>query len=158
VACNTIVHHRLTHSRRLYPAGVWLTVRSDPEPTAWLEALVNGSGVLSRFLRFRAESVARLVAELAEEARRLGLRRSSARATSASSASAACQRPSEACASASERRACCAWIGPAHREPRRRRRVKMPDSMRFRTALALMRGGHWPEVVHPPAHVFVRDC
>jgi hypothetical protein len=72
VACNTIVHHRLTHSRRLYPAGVWLTVRSDPEPTAWLEALVNGSGVLSRFLRFRAESVARLVAELAEEARRLG--------------------------------------------------------------------------------------
>ena len=52
--------------------GAWLTVRSDPGPSAWLEALVNGSGVLSRFLRFRVESVARLVAELAEEARGLG--------------------------------------------------------------------------------------
>ena len=52
--------------------GAWLTVVSGPKPSAWLEALVNGSGVLSRFLRFRVESVTRLVAELAEEARRLG--------------------------------------------------------------------------------------
>ena len=57
---------------RAIDPGFWLAVRSDPEPSAWLETLVNGSGVLSRFLRFRAESVARLVAELAEEARRLG--------------------------------------------------------------------------------------
>jgi hypothetical protein len=45
---------------------------SDAGASAWLEALVSGSDGLSRFLRFRAESVACLVAELAEEARRLG--------------------------------------------------------------------------------------
>ena len=38
----------------------------------WLEALLAGSPVLSRFLRFRADSVAALVAELADMARRLG--------------------------------------------------------------------------------------
>jgi hypothetical protein len=84
--------------------GAWLTVKSDPGPSAWLEALVNSSSVLSRFLRFRVESVARLVAELAEEARGLGRkvsldlsslasRPSSARATSASSVSAIGRNP-----------------------------------------------------------------
>jgi hypothetical protein len=33
------------------------TVRSDPKPSARAEALVNGNGLLSRFLRFRVESV-----------------------------------------------------------------------------------------------------
>jgi hypothetical protein len=46
--------------------------RSGNEANNWIEALIAGSPVLSRFLRFRADSVARLVAELAEEARRPG--------------------------------------------------------------------------------------
>src|ERR1700722_4709967 len=33
----------------------------------------------------------------------------------------------------------------------------MPGRMRFRTALAQMRGDHRPEVVHPAAHGLVRD-
>jgi hypothetical protein len=45
---------------------------SDAEASAWLASLVSGSDGLSRFLSFRADSVARLAAELAEEARRLG--------------------------------------------------------------------------------------
>jgi hypothetical protein len=50
---------------------------SRPEATgdeapSWLEALVAGSPILSRFLRFRAGSVAALVAELAEQARGMG--------------------------------------------------------------------------------------
>jgi hypothetical protein len=38
----------------------------------WLETLLTGSPVLSRFLRFRADSIASLVAELAEQARQMG--------------------------------------------------------------------------------------
>jgi hypothetical protein len=33
----------------------------------------------------------------------------------------------------------------------------MSGRMRFRTALAQMRGDHRPEVVHPAAHCLVRD-
>jgi hypothetical protein len=40
----------------------------------WLDALLAGNDILSRFLRFRAESVAALVAELSEQARRMGRR------------------------------------------------------------------------------------
>jgi hypothetical protein len=40
--------------------------------SSWLDALVAGSPILSHFLRFRAESVAALVAVLAEQARRMG--------------------------------------------------------------------------------------
>jgi hypothetical protein len=42
------------------------------EASSWLDALVAGSPILSHFLRFRAESVEALVAELAENARRMG--------------------------------------------------------------------------------------
>jgi hypothetical protein len=42
------------------------------ESSAWLGLLFAESALVSRFLRFRAESIERLVAELAEEARRLG--------------------------------------------------------------------------------------
>jgi hypothetical protein len=42
------------------------------EAPSWLEVLVAGNPILSRFLRFRADSVAALVAALAEEARRTG--------------------------------------------------------------------------------------
>ena len=42
------------------------------EASSWLEALVAGNPILSRFLRFRADSVAALVAALAEDARRMG--------------------------------------------------------------------------------------
>lgn len=42
------------------------------EASQWLDALLARSGVLSRFLRFRAESVSALVAELAEQARGMG--------------------------------------------------------------------------------------
>jgi hypothetical protein len=48
---------------------------SRPEATGdetWLDALVAGSPILSRFLRFRADSVAALVAELANQVRRVG--------------------------------------------------------------------------------------
>lgn len=40
--------------------------------TSWLDALVAGSPILSHFLRFRADSVGALVAELAEGARCMG--------------------------------------------------------------------------------------
>jgi hypothetical protein len=43
----------------------------DGNPS-WLDALVAGSPILSHFLRFRADSVAALVAGLAEQARRMG--------------------------------------------------------------------------------------
>jgi hypothetical protein len=45
---------------------------SSGEPSAWLGSLFANSALVSRFLRFRAESIERLVAELAEEARLLG--------------------------------------------------------------------------------------
>lgn len=38
----------------------------------WLDALLAGSGALTRFLHFRADSVMALVAELADDARRMG--------------------------------------------------------------------------------------
>jgi hypothetical protein len=41
------------------------------EASQWLDALLVSSRILSRFLRFRADSVAALVAELAEQARRM---------------------------------------------------------------------------------------
>ena len=44
----------------------------ETETSSWLDALVAGSPILSHFLRFRADSVAALVAELAEQARRMG--------------------------------------------------------------------------------------
>jgi hypothetical protein len=45
---------------------------SSSTPSTHFSNGFNGSDGLSRFLRFRAESVARLVAELAEEARPVG--------------------------------------------------------------------------------------
>jgi hypothetical protein len=42
------------------------------EPSPWLSALLAGSPMLSRFLRFRADSVTALVADLAECARHIG--------------------------------------------------------------------------------------
>jgi hypothetical protein len=42
------------------------------KPSAWLSALLAGNPMLSRFLRFRADSVTALVAELAEYARHRG--------------------------------------------------------------------------------------
>jgi hypothetical protein len=44
----------------------------DDEARSWLDALVASNPMLSRFLRFRADSVTALVAELADEARRMG--------------------------------------------------------------------------------------
>ncbi len=45
---------------------------SGDEPSTWLDALLAGNPILLRFLRFRADSVAALVAELAGQARRMG--------------------------------------------------------------------------------------
>jgi hypothetical protein len=45
---------------------------AEDEPSPWLGVLLAGRPILSRFLRFRAESIAALVAELADEARRVG--------------------------------------------------------------------------------------
>jgi hypothetical protein len=45
---------------------------SDDEPSNWLGALLAGHPVLARFVAFRAESVASLVADLAAEARGRG--------------------------------------------------------------------------------------
>jgi hypothetical protein len=42
------------------------------ESSRWLDALLAGSPILSRFLRFRADSIAALAAELGEVARRMG--------------------------------------------------------------------------------------
>ena len=50
----------------------WPAERKGDRGSKWLQALLAGSRILSRFLRFRADSVAVLVAELAEEARRMG--------------------------------------------------------------------------------------
>jgi hypothetical protein len=57
--------------RAIDPGGSLGETRGD-EPSPWLVALLAGSPVLSRFFRFRADSVARLVGELAEEAQRMG--------------------------------------------------------------------------------------
>jgi hypothetical protein len=45
---------------------------SGNEASPWLDALFVGSPILSHFLRFRADSIAALVAELADQARRMG--------------------------------------------------------------------------------------
>ena len=45
---------------------------SGHEASPWLDALFVGSPILSHFLRFRADSVVALVAELAEQARQMG--------------------------------------------------------------------------------------
>ena len=50
----------------------WPAEGKGDRGSKWLQALLAGSHILSRFLRFRADSVTVLVAELAEEARRLG--------------------------------------------------------------------------------------
>ena len=42
------------------------------EAPGWLDTLLAGNPILSRFIRFRADSVAALVAELAEDVRRMG--------------------------------------------------------------------------------------
>ena len=57
--------------RAIDPGGSLVETRGD-EPSLWLVGLLAGSPVLSRFFRFRADSVARLVGELAEEAQRMG--------------------------------------------------------------------------------------
>ena len=44
----------------------------DEEGSNWLDALLAGSPILSRFLRFRADSITALITELAEQARRMG--------------------------------------------------------------------------------------
>ncbi|MBV9289086.1 MAG: hypothetical protein JO288_14940 [Hyphomicrobiales bacterium] len=46
--------------------------KAGKEASYWLDALLAASPVLSRFQRFRADSVASLVAELADEAQRMG--------------------------------------------------------------------------------------
>jgi hypothetical protein len=46
--------------------------RAGNEASQWLGALLTGSPILSRFLRFRADSVAALVAELAMHVRHIG--------------------------------------------------------------------------------------
>jgi hypothetical protein len=72
------------------------------------------------------------------------------------------------------RHACRAWTGPAHPEPRPRRRrrakdkpraidfqidlVKMPDRMRFGTALSQFRCNDRSEIIDPTADCFVRNC
>jgi hypothetical protein len=74
------------------------------EASSWLDALVAGSPILSHFLRFRADRVAALVAELAENARRMRRKVSldlfspclapwSARTTGASSSTATGRSP-----------------------------------------------------------------
>jgi hypothetical protein len=47
----------------------WPAEAKGDRGSKWLQALLAGNRVLSRFLRFRADSIAALVAELAEEAR-----------------------------------------------------------------------------------------
>jgi hypothetical protein len=62
---------KILADRAIDPCASRAETRVD-EAFSWLDALLASSPVLSRFLRFRAESVAALVAELAEDARRLG--------------------------------------------------------------------------------------
>jgi hypothetical protein len=56
--------------RAIDPGDSRAETTSD-ELSPWLQALLAGSPILSRFLRFRAESVVGLVAELADEARQM---------------------------------------------------------------------------------------
>jgi hypothetical protein len=57
--------------RAIDPCTARAETRVD-EASSWLDAMLASSPVLSRFLRFRAESVTALVAELAQDARRMG--------------------------------------------------------------------------------------
>jgi hypothetical protein len=57
------------------PAVDPCALRAEPESNetlGWLDALLAGNSVLKRFLRFRADSVIALVAELADDVRRMG--------------------------------------------------------------------------------------
>jgi hypothetical protein len=56
--------------RAIEPGGS-LAEASGDEPASWLGVLLAGSPILSRYVRFRADSVAALVAELAEQARQM---------------------------------------------------------------------------------------
>jgi hypothetical protein len=62
---------KILADRAIDPSASPVEAKGD-EASQWLPALLAGSPILSRFLRFRADSVAALVAELAEEARRMG--------------------------------------------------------------------------------------
>jgi hypothetical protein len=62
---------KILADRGIDPRASPTETRSD-EASQWLDALLAGSPILSRFLRFRADSVATLVAELAAHARRMG--------------------------------------------------------------------------------------
>jgi hypothetical protein len=64
---------KILADRAIDPSASPAETRGD-EASQWLGALLAGNGILSRFLGFRAESVAALVAELAEQARRMGRR------------------------------------------------------------------------------------
>jgi hypothetical protein len=57
--------------RAIDPCALRAGTRVD-KASSWLDAVLAASPILSRFLRFRAESVAALVAELAQDARRMG--------------------------------------------------------------------------------------
>ena len=50
----------------------WPAAAKGDQGSKWVEALLAGNHILSRFRRFRADSIAALVAKLAEEARRMG--------------------------------------------------------------------------------------
>jgi hypothetical protein len=56
--------------RAIEPGGSVAEASGD-EASSWLGALLAGSPILSRLVRFRADSAAALVAELAEQARRM---------------------------------------------------------------------------------------
>ncbi len=62
---------KILNDRAFDPRASRDETRGD-EPSTWLDALLAGNPILSRFLRFRAESVAALVSELAGQARRMG--------------------------------------------------------------------------------------
>ena len=62
---------KILADRAIDPCASRAGTRGD-EASQWLGALLAGSPILSRFLRFRADSVAALVADLALEARRMG--------------------------------------------------------------------------------------
>jgi hypothetical protein len=62
---------KILADRAIDPCAPRAETRGD-EASPWLDALLAGSPVLSRFLRFRADSVTSLVAELAENARLVG--------------------------------------------------------------------------------------
>jgi hypothetical protein len=78
---------------------------------------------------------------------------------------------SKVCASASTRRACFAWTGPAHRGPRLRRRrppkvdhsavdfqidlVQMPSPVRLQATLPQICSDHRSEMIHPAPNRFV---